>query len=75
MEDIIVQGAELMLELHKHEAKLAPKFLRDYEENGSNGEVEPGIERVVIEDHAVSYYDPYLDPFYVSPFWLAVWLI
>ena len=75
IEDIIVQGAELILQLHHEEVKLAPKYLHDYEENQTNGEVRSEIDKVAIENHAVSYYNPYLDPGYVSPCFGSRWLI
>ena len=76
--DIVIQGAEIMLELHKKEADLAPKYLNQYEDEdedeseSTNGEV---VEKVVIEEHSTEYYGGYMDPFYISPIWLAVWLI
>ena len=73
-EDIIIQGAEVMIELHRREATLAPKYLDDYnDEPSENGEVT--VERVIIEEYPVDYYHPYLDPFYVSPLWLGIWLL
>ena len=29
----------------------------------------------VVEEYTVEHYQPYLDPFYVSPVWMGVWLI
>ena len=74
MEDIIIQGAEIIIELHEKEAGLAPKTFNDYnsEPRSGNGEV---VEQIVIEEHPVSYYGAYRDPYYVSPLWLALWII
>ncbi len=76
IEDVIKQGAELMVELHKKEAELAPP-IEHYEDNGEDDDEEEEyvVERVVIEEHPIDYYYPYYDPFYVSPLLLAVWLL
>ncbi len=74
IEDVIVQGAEHILALQKEELNCNPKYFSDYDENfttSSNGELNKG--RVVINEYSVDYYDPYLDPGYVSPIWFGFW--
>lgn len=79
IEDIIGQGTELMLELHRKEASFASASITgnrdDAGDAGDAGDDGPHVERVAIEEHPYSYYEPYHDPFYISPLWLAVWLI
>jgi hypothetical protein len=55
--DMIGQGSELMMKLLEEENKQA----RD---NGANN----NGEEVVVEE-TVAYYEPYYDPYYVSPIW------
>jgi hypothetical protein len=57
MEDMIRQGSDLMMELLKEEQKQ-----READEQNN-----PGEETVVYE--TVEYYEPYYDPWYVSPIW------
>ncbi len=74
IEDIIVQGAEHVLALQKEENAYTPKYLNDYDDkfmSSSNGEADK--ERIIIKEHVVEYYDPYLDPVYVSPIWFGYW--
>jgi hypothetical protein len=59
MLDIIGQGAELMIKLMEQEKQL--------EQNSNN--YGQGTETVV-EEETVEYYQPYYDPYYVSPIWL-----
>ena len=76
IEDIIIQGAELMIELHKKEADLAPKYLDNYDREPSlNNNGNGSMEKVTIEDYPVSHYNAYRDPLYVSPFWLGLWFL
>ncbi len=76
IEDIIRQGTELMVELHKKEKEFGKQGPRKEEDDDDNGDGEEGVvERVVIEEQPVSYYYGYRDPFYVSPVWTTVWLL
>lgn len=59
MVDMIKQGSELMIALMEEEAKQR----EEDEQNNNNG----GEETVVYE--TVEYYEPYYDPWYVSPIW------
>jgi len=57
--DMIKQGSDLMISLMEEEAKQK----KEDEPNGGNQETE------VYE--TVEYYEPYYDPWYVSPIWLV----
>ncbi|EHQ30545.1 hypothetical protein [Mucilaginibacter paludis] len=59
MEDMIRQGSDLMMDLLKEE-------IRQREEDRQNNTYDGG-ETVVYE--TVEYYEPYYDPWYVSPIW------
>jgi hypothetical protein len=59
MLDMIGQGAELMIKLMEEE--------KQQEQN--NGNYEQGAS-TIIEEETVEYYQPYYDPYYVSPIWL-----
>ncbi len=74
IEDIIVQGAKHVLALQKKEMAYTPKYLNDYNDqsvSSSNGEADK--ERIIVTENTVEYYDPYLDPIYVSPIWFGFW--
>lgn len=58
MLDMISQGSELMIKLLEEE--------KEQEQNNNTGS---GSETVV-EEETVEYYQPYYDPYYVSPVWL-----
>ncbi|HTD39789.1 MAG TPA: hypothetical protein VK671_04155 [Mucilaginibacter sp.] len=58
MIDMIGQGSELMIKLLEEE--------KQQEQNNNTGS---GTETVV-EEETVEYYQPYYDPYYVSPIWL-----
>lgn len=58
MLDMISQGSELMIKLLEEE--------KEQEQNNNTGD---GSETVV-EEETVEYYQPYYDPYYVSPVWL-----
>ncbi len=74
IQDIIKQGAELLVELKKKEALLAPPI--DHGNgNGYENDGEEYVERVVMEEYPPDYYYSYYDPFYVSPLWLGLWLL
>jgi hypothetical protein len=65
IEDIVKQGTELMVKLLKEEQA---RHKEEEEEAKANGEV---VEETVVEEYeTVDYYQPYYDPWYVSPFWL-----
>lgn len=67
LEQVIVEGAELNLELKKREAEA------EAEEHAGEPDAERDAGEVVEE--TVTYYQPYVDPFYVSPVWLGLWLL
>ncbi len=58
MKDMIEQGAGLMMNLLQEETK------RQQQDNTHGNDTE------VVEEETVEYYQPYYDPFYVSPIWL-----
>lgn len=62
MVDMIGQGSELMIKLLEEEVK-------NNEQNNTvnyyNGTT------TVVEEETVTYYEPYYDPYYVSPIWLV----
>ncbi len=79
MGDVLAQGAKLLTELLDEEdsrsgggseggglAPAAPD--EDHEDE------EEYVDHVYVEHHPAGYYEPYYDPFYVSPLWLAVFL-
>jgi DNA-binding PadR family transcriptional regulator len=59
MLDMIGQGAELMIKLMEEE--------KQQEQNNNN--YEQGT-NTIVEEETVEYYQPYYDPYYVSPIWL-----
>ena len=64
MQDMVEQGALLLTDLLKEEAKRS----QEQQQNNNNGGQQVVTETVVEE---YTYYEPYYDPFYVSPFWLV----
>jgi hypothetical protein len=60
MEDIIRQGSDLMMKLLEEEQKQNQQNV-DYNSGGGT----------IVEEETVQYYQPYYDPFYVSPIWLV----
>ncbi len=64
MEDMVGQGAELLINILKEEAKRAQEEKQNINYNSTDI-----IEETVVEEY--TYYEPYYDPFYVSPFWLV----
>jgi hypothetical protein len=62
MVDMIGQGSDLMIKLLEEEQK-------NNEQNNTVNYYE-GTNTVVVEE-TVSYYEPYYDPYYVSPIWLV----
>ena len=68
IEDIIIQGAQVVVELHEREAHLAPEYFYSY--NGASGDADGAVsKRIHVEHYPVDYYHSYLDPRYVSPVW------
>jgi len=59
MVDMIGQGSELMIKLLEEEQK------QNQQDNNNSGYTE-----TVVEEETVEYYEPYYDPYYVSPIWL-----
>jgi DNA-binding PadR family transcriptional regulator len=73
--DIIKQGSALMIKLLEREEKLRkeqPEESEDFDDDNGEDHV---VEKVVVEAQPINYYYSYYDPFYVSPLWLAVWLL
>ena len=64
MQDMIGQGALLLTDLLKEEARRQ----KEEQENNYNNN-QKVVEETVVEES--TYYEPYYDPFYVSPFWLV----
>ncbi len=67
LEDIIVQGAELNLDLHKQEKELQQK---QKEEDYSSESEETYVEEIRTE-----VYEHYCQPMYISPFWALILFI
>ncbi len=80
LKDIIVQGSQLNIDLIKQEEEL------EDEEDEETGDEETGddegvvvtettyyVETVEEPVFGIDYYDPYFDPYYVSPIWLDPW--
>lgn len=59
MEDMVSQGSELMISLMKEEQE------RQQEDDSYE------TTETIVEEETVEYYEPYYDPFYVSPIWLV----
>ncbi len=64
MEDMIAQGAELLVNILKEEAKRTQEEKQTINYNSTDV-----VEETVVEEY--THYEPYYDPFYVSPFWLV----
>jgi hypothetical protein len=60
MVDMINQGSELMIKLIQEEND------RNAQNNNNGGDAEK-----IIEEETVQYYEPYYDPYYVSPIWMV----
>ena len=71
--DVIVQGAELMVQRLEKEDSFALPISHD-DSDSDDGETSY-VERVEYMYHDAPYYEPYYDPFYVSPIWLGLWLL
>ena len=82
MGDVLAQGAKLLTELLDEEDSrsgggsegggLAPAAAAAAAED--HEDEEEYVDHVYVEHHPAGYYEPYYDPFYVSPLWLAVFL-
>ena len=73
--DIIKQGSALMIKLLEREEKLRKEQPEESEDFDDDNEEDHVVEKVVVEAQPINYYYSYYDPFYVSPLWLAVWLL
>jgi len=62
MIDMINQGSELMIRLMEEEQK---------QNNNSNETGGGTMTTTVVEQETVAYYEPYYDPYYISPIWLV----
>ena len=59
MEDMIRQGSDLMMKLLEEEQRQNQQN-NDYNNNGT-----------IVEEETITYYEPYYDPWYVSPIWMV----
>lgn len=75
IKDVIRQGAELNIKLKKKERELEDKYKEDIDDGEDEPEEDYAVEPVIIEEYPVNYYYAYRDPFYISPVWLALWLL
>ena len=75
MEDIIRQGAELMVELLKQEESFAEPIDHRDDLPGSYNDDDYYVEEIIIEERPIGYYYDYYDPFYLSPFWIGALII
>lgn len=78
MPDIIKQGAQLSIDLIKHEYELEEKQKQEQAEQLQQEqaeqvetEVETEVEVTYKYDYPYSYYEPYYEPYYVRPIWLT----
>ncbi len=75
--DVLVRGAKLLTDLLDDEERRSGGGSED---GGglAPAQVDPDeeeyVEHVWVEQYPSAYYQPYYDPFYVSPLWLAVFL-
>ena len=68
IEDIVRQGTDLMMELMKEEQE---RHKEEEEEARANGNNSMAQGTIVEEYETVEYYEPYYDPWYISPLWLV----
>ncbi|QEC75909.1 hypothetical protein [Mucilaginibacter ginsenosidivorax] len=63
MVDMINQGSELMIKLMEEEQK----------QNNNNNNYGGGgtTTTTIVEEETIEYYEPYYDPYYISPIWLV----
>ena len=71
-EDILTQGADLLIELLEQNADLSKAI--DHGHNGA-AHAERFVEQVSLTPRAIDEYYAYRDPTYVSPNWRDPWLI
>jgi hypothetical protein len=67
MVDMINQGSELMIRLMEEEQN---------QNNNNNNNYGGGTTTTVVEEETIEYYEPYYDPYYISPIWfvpLFIW--
>ncbi len=69
--DIIHQGTELMFALHKQEEEQAPPQDGAEADEPATEEVieETVVEEIRVSPYPITYYNPYWDPYYISPIW------
>ena len=74
--DVIAQGTELMQELHKQENEYNKQHQHDNDDDsfGQNSD-DDDTEEVVVVTEYYDDYDPYYDPFYISPVWVCLLLL
>ena len=78
IEDIVRQGAALMLDLLKEEEEVRKEQQEEEEpETVTETVTEEYVEPVYVDaySYGYGYYAPYYDPFYVSPIWLAAAIV
>lgn len=76
IQDIVRQGSETMITLLKKEEALRKENPEEDEDpDGDDNGGDRIVEKVEMEEHPVSYYSPYCNPYYVSPVWAGVWLL
>jgi hypothetical protein len=63
MVDMINQGSELMIRLMEEE--------QNQNNNSNNGGGGTTTTTTVVEEETIEYYQPYYDPYYISPIWLV----
>ena len=68
IEDIVRQGTDLMMDLLRQEETRRKEEEEENRRNNNNGSQQ---ETIVEEYETVEYYEPYYDPWYVSPWWLV----
>jgi hypothetical protein len=61
MVDMIGQGSDLMMKLLQQEK----------EQNETNASNNGSNQDTIVEEETVAYYEPYYDPYYVSPIWFT----
>lgn len=76
LEDVIRQGTKIAMKLIK-EAEDSFNEPEEEEEiiTETTEEVEEYVEVVEMPEYGYGYWDPYYDPFYVSPIWLAAAIV
>lgn len=62
-------GQEAMLDMISQGSQLMVKLIEEEKQQGQNDNTDYSTETVV-EEETAAYYQPYYDPYYVSPVWL-----